>query len=100
MTDELNQGQQQVADRVGKLLAESPLDEEIKQVLLDDVDQLPAHLLFKLLDVLENEREQLETVAFEIELFLKEQNKNWQQTEKEQQKAADTITDAWVEKLK
>ena len=100
MTDELNQGQQQVADRVGKLLAESPLDEEIKQVLLDDVDQLPAHLLFKLLDVLENEREQLETVAFEIELFLKEQNKNWQQTEKEQQKAADTIADAWVEKLK
>ena len=100
MTDELNQGQQQVADRIGELLAESPLDEEIKQVLLDDVDQLPAHLLFKLLDVLENEREQLETVAFEIELFLKEQNKNWQQTEKEQQKAADTITDAWVEKLK
>jgi len=100
MTDELNQGQQQVADRVGKLLAESPLDEEIKQVLLDDVDQLPAHLLFKLLDVLENEREQLETVAFEIELFLKEQNKNWEQTEKEQQKAADTIADAWVEKLK
>ena len=100
MTDELNQGQQQVADRIGELLAESPLDEEIKQVLLDGVDQLPAYLLFKLLDVLENEREQLETVAFEIELFLKEQNKNWEQTEKEQQKAADTIADAWVEKLK
>ena len=100
MTDELNQGQQQVADRVGELLAESPLDEEIKQVLLDGMDKLPEHLIFKLLDVLENEREQLETVAFEVELFLKEQNKNWEQTASEQQKSADAVVDAWAEKLR
>ena len=98
--DELNQGQQQVADRIGELLAESPLDEDIKQVLLDGMEQLPEHLLFKLLDVLENEREQLEAVAFEVQLFLKEQKNNWEKTTQDQQKAADTIVDAWVEKLK
>lgn len=98
--DELNQGQQQVSERVGELLAESPLDDEIKQVILDGMDQLPSDLLFKLQDVLENEREELEKVAFEVKLFLKGQEKNWKQTSETQQKAADTIVDAWVEKLK
>lgn len=97
--DDLNQGQQQVADRVGELLAESPLDEEIKAVLIDGIDRLPKDLLFKLLDVLENEREQLEAVAFDVKLFLKEQDNNWEQTEKDQQKAADDVVNAWVEKL-
>lgn len=81
-------------------MAESPLDEEIKTALLEGLDQLPNDMLFKLLDVLENEREQLEKVAFEIKLFLKEQNNNWEQAIKDQQKGADTIVDAWVEKLK
>lgn len=98
--DELNQGQQQVADRVGELLAESPLDDEIKEVLLGGIDKLPKDLLFKLLDVLENEREELETVAFDVKLFLKEQNNNWEQTTKDQQKTADAIVDVWAEKLK
>ena len=98
--DELNQGQRQVADRVGELLAESPLDEDIKQVLLDGMEQLPEHLLFKLLDVLENEREQLEAVIFEVKLFFEEQKDNWEKTAQDQQKAANTIANAWVEKLK
>lgn len=98
--NELNQGQQQIAGRVGELLAESPLDEEIKKVLLEGIDQLPEDLLFRLLDVLENEKEQLETVAFEVKLFLKEQDNNWKQTVKDQQKAADTVVDVWAEKLK
>ena len=98
--DELNQAQEQIADRVGELLAESPLDEEVKDVLLEGIDKLPKELLFKLLDVLENERESLEKVAFEIKLFLKEQDANWEQTAEDQQKAADAITDAWAEKMK
>jgi mannitol-1-phosphate/altronate dehydrogenase len=98
--DELNQAQQQIADRVGELLAESPLDEEVKEVLLEGIDKLPKELLFKLLDVLENERESLEKVAFEVKLFLKEQDANWEQTARDQQEAADTIADAWAEKLR
>jgi mannitol-1-phosphate/altronate dehydrogenase len=98
--DELNQAQQQIADRVGELLAESPLDEEVKEVLLEGIDKLPKELLFKLLDVLENERESLEKVAFEVKLILKEQDANWEQTARDQQEAADTIADAWAEKLR
>lgn len=81
-------------------MAESPLDEEIKEILLEGLDKLPADLLFKLLDILENEREELEKVAFEVKLFLKDQENNWKQTAEDQQKAADTIVDAWAEKLK
>jgi len=100
MIDELNKAQEQIADKVGKLLAESPLDEEVKGVLLEGIDKLPKELLFKLLDVLENEKEGLEKLAFEVKLFLKEQDANWEQTAKEQQKAADVIADAWLDKLK
>ena len=76
------------------------LDEDIKQVLLDGMERLPEHLLFKLLDVLENEREQLEAVIFEVKLFFEEQKDNWEKTAQDQQKAANTIANAWVEKLK
>lgn len=98
--DELNKAQEQIAEKVGKLLAESPLDEDVKEVLLEGIDRLPKELLFKLWDSLENEKEGLEKLVFEVRLFLKEQDANWEQTVKEQQKAADTIADAWFEKLK
>lgn len=98
--DKLNQGQRQLADRIGELLAESPLDEEIKSLLLDNMEKIPEHLLFKLKDALEIEQEGLENIAFEIELFLKEQDDNWEKTKEDQQKTADTIIDAWAEKLK
>ena len=90
-----------VLERMNKILASGHLeDEEVKEVLLEGIDKLPEELLFKLLGVLENEKEALEKVAFEVKLFLKEQDANWEQTEKDQQKAADAIADAWAEKLK
>ena len=67
---------------------------------MDGMERLPEHLLFKLLDVLENEREQLEAVIFEVKLFFEEQKDNWEKTAQDQQKAANTIANAWVEKLK
>lgn len=98
--DELNKAQEQIAEKVGKLLAESPLDEDVKKVLLEGIDRLPKELLFKLWDSLENEKEGLEKLAFEVRLFLKEQDANWEQTASEQKKTADIIADVWFEKLK
>lgn len=98
--DELNKAQEQIAEKVGKLLAESPLDEDVKKVLLEGIDRLPKELLFKLWDSLENEKEGLEKLAFEVRLFLKEQDANWDQTASEQKKTADIIADVWFEKLK
>lgn len=98
--DELNKAQEQIAEKVGKLLAESPLDEDVKEVLLEGIDKLPKELMFKLWDSLENEKEGLEKLAFEVRLFLKEQDANWEQTASEQKKTADIIADVWFEKLK
>lgn len=98
--DELNKAQEQIAEKVGKLLAESPLDEDVKEVLLEGIDKLPKELMFKLWDSLENEKEGLEKLVFEVRLFLKEQDANWEQTASEQKKTADIIADVWFEKLK
>ena len=42
----------------------------------------------------------MENIAFEIEIFLKEQDANWKNIVEEQKKTANTIADAWAEKLK
>ena len=96
----LNEAQTQLAEKIGKLLAESPLDESIKSSLLGKMEQIPESLLFKLLDALELENEELEKTAFEIDLFLKEQDKDWKKVVEEQKKVAVDLTDQWVEKLK
>lgn len=96
----LNKTQEQIAERLGQLLAESPLDDEIKTAVLNGLDRLPPHLVFKLLDVLEGEKEELERIVFEIDLFLKEQDDNWVKTSEDQKRATNSIIDKWVEKLK
>jgi len=96
----MNEAQQKLADRIGELLAESPLDDEIKNSLLEKMEQIPERLLFRLKDALEREKEDLEAIAFDIDLFLKDQDKNWQKVEEEQKKTADAVVDKWVEKLK
>ena len=96
----LNEAQQQLADRIGELLAESPMDEGLKNLLLGNMDKIPEHLLFKLKDALEMEQEALENVAFEIEMFLKDKNAGWDKLAEEQKKAASTLVDVWAEKLK
>ena len=96
----MNEAQQQLADCIGALLAESPLDDEIKNRLLEKMEEIPENLLFRLKDALEREKEELEAVAFDIGIFLKDQDKNWQTVVEEQKKVVGDITDKWVEKLK
>ena len=96
----MNEAQQKLADKIGELLAESPLDDEIKNLLLEKMEEIPENLLFLLQDALEREKEELETVAFDISIFLKDQDKDWHGVVEDQQKAADTIVKKWVEKLK
>ena len=96
----MNEAQQQLADRIGELLADSPMYEELKQLLLGNMEKIPEHLLFKLKDALEMEQEELENITFEIKKFIKEQNVGWDKLAEEQKKAADTLASAWVEKLK
>lgn len=96
----LNEAQQKLADSIGELLSQSPLDDEIKSRLLEKMEDIPEHLLFRLKDALEKEKEELETVAFDIEMFLKDQDKDWQEVAEDQKKVAGEVVDKWVEKLK
>ena len=96
----MNEAQQKLADTIGELLAQSPLDDEIKNRLLEKMEDIPESLLFRLKDALETEKEELETVAFDIDIFLKDQDKEWQGVVEDQKKVAAGMTDKWVEKLK
>ncbi len=95
----LTDTQKQMADRIAHLLAESPLDDEIKQTILDGMDKLPEHLIFKLKDALEAEREELKSVAFEVDMFLKDQEKDWQALEKVQKQTAEKLVDKYAQKI-
>lgn len=96
----MNEAQQKLADSIGELLAESPLDDEIKNRLLEKMEQIPETLLFRLKDALEKEKEELESVVFDIDMFLKDQDKDWQGVVEDQKKIAGEVVDKWVEKLK
>jgi mannitol-1-phosphate/altronate dehydrogenase len=95
----LTETQKQIADRIAHLLAESPLDEEIKKTILDGLDKLPEHLIFQLQKALEGEREELQRVALDLELFLQDQQKDWQKLEQDQKDTADKIINKHVQKI-
>ena len=96
----MNEAQQQLADKIGELLAQSPLDDEIKNRLLEKMEEIPENLLFRLKDALEKEKEELEGIAFDIDIFLKDQNNDWQGVVQNQKKVAGEVADKWVEKLR
>ena len=84
----MNEAQTQLAEKIGQLLAQSPLDDKIKSALLEKMDKIPEPLLFKLLDALEMENDDLERTAFEIDLYLREQDEAWKKVTEEQKKIA------------
>lgn len=91
---------QQLAVEIGELLATSPLEQKIKDAILDNLDTMPENLVFKLKNALENEKEEVDTVVFEIEMFLKAQDERWAKLEEEQQKTASDVSDQLFDKLK
>lgn len=95
----LTKTQKQLAERLGELLAKSVLDDKTKSLILDNADKMPEHSLYKLLAVLEGEQKELVLTSFDLDLFLKDQDRNWSKTKEEQQKMAAAIADKWVAKL-
>lgn len=95
----LTKTKQQLADKLGALLAKSVLDDATKEIILNSADKLPEHALYKLLSVLGGEQKELDLASFDLDLFLKDQDKNWAQAKEEQQKAAETVASKWAVKL-
>ena len=90
---------QQLAERLGELLAKSVFDDETKNIILENADKLPEYALLKLLNILENEQGELDLASFDLDLFLKNQDINWAETNEEQKKAAETVASKWALKL-
>ncbi|MDP3792494.1 MAG: hypothetical protein Q8Q89_02065 [bacterium] len=95
----LNKTKQQLADRLGELLAKSVFDDETKEIILNSADKMPEHSLYKLLAVLEGEQKEFDLASFDLDLFLKDQDQNWSKTREEQKKAAETVANKWAIKL-
>ena len=91
--------QKEIQERLGRLLAESPLAEEIKKAILDGLDKLPDYLIFDLLDALEKEKIELERVALEVRIYLEEQDKDWLKLEEKQQDMADHLIEQELGKI-
>ncbi|OGN07383.1 MAG: hypothetical protein A3B86_01380 [Candidatus Yanofskybacteria bacterium RIFCSPHIGHO2_02_FULL_38_22b] len=95
----LNKTKQQLADKLGELLAKSVFDDETKNIILENIDKIPEHSLYKLLAVLEGEQKEFDLASFDLDLFLKDQDQNWATTKEEQKKAAETVANKWAVKL-
>lgn len=96
---QLTKVQKEIGERLAELLAQSVLDDKIKQVILDGLDKLPEYMVFKLLDALELENDQVEQIAADIEAYLLDQEAGWQEVEEDQQKFADKYIEDMAQKL-
>lgn len=91
--------QNNMAEKLAHLLAESPLDEEIKEAILEKLDVLPEAVIIRLIDSLEKEREELKRIEFEDELFKQIREENWQDLEEKQRAFTDDFTNKVAEKI-
>ena len=66
---------------------------------MENFDRLPDYMVFDLLDAFENESEELERIVFDITMFFKEQDSDWQKLEEEQETKAEGIIDGYMTKL-
>ncbi len=98
--EETSQNLLDLADKVGVMLAESALSDDIKQHIADNLDKLSEEKLVILFEGLKAEDEEMKRIAFDTELYLKDQEDLWRKVEDDQKSAAATVGDKWVEKLK
>jgi len=85
--------------RCATLLAESPLDDEIKSALLDGLEKLTEEDLELLLGSLEREKLELARIERTVETFEKDQDKRWNALEKVQEEKARDIVKKFFEDL-
>ena len=81
--------QKEIAERVAELLAQSTIDADLKEMIVEKFDRLPEYLVLELLDALETENDQLDLVVSKIDEFIDGQEAGWQDVENEQKNFAE-----------
>ena len=88
-----------IEERLAKLWADSPLAEDVKKALLDNMDRIPDYHIFDLIDALEKEKIELQRIALDIKLYVEQQDKDWKDLEAKQEAVADEIIDGEIQKI-
>lgn len=91
--------QKEIQERLAKLLADSPLAEDLKKALIDNLDKIPDYHIFDLIDALEKEKVELERIAMDVKLFVEQQDKDWKDLEAKQEEVADKVIDEEIQKI-
>ena len=91
--------EKEIQERLAKLLAYSPLAEDLKKALIDNLDKIPDYHIFDLIDALEKEKVELERIALDIKLYLEQQDKDWKDLEAKQEALADEVVDQEIQKI-
>lgn len=81
------------ARKLGQLLAQSPLDVELKITILENLSKMPQKYLDALIVSLENEAKGIEVLLKESDDFLKKQDEDWAQVETAQTALADKMVE-------
>ena len=86
-----NNMNEEKAKELGELLGESPIADEIKEAILENLAKIPMNLVDDLIESLKNEKSKISEVIFEIEEFFKKQDKEWEELAVTQRTAAEEI---------
>ena len=81
--------QKEIAERLGELLAQSNLEESVKELILDSLDEIPESMAIKLLSALEEENDQIEGAVNAIEKYVTDQESRWSNVEEDQKSTAE-----------
>ncbi len=85
--------------KAATLLAQSPIDDNIKNILNEKIGQLSETDLDNLIYSLEREASELAVIGQKIKKFDEEQDKDWKSLEKKQQEKADQMAEDFLKKL-
>ncbi|MBI2482398.1 MAG: hypothetical protein HYV76_02450 [Candidatus Vogelbacteria bacterium] len=90
---------EQKAEKIGELLAVSPLTEGLKVAILDNLAEMSERTLDHLLTALTNEHQLIGNLALELERFITHQKEYWRDLEEKQKEAVDDVVAKHVREL-
>ena len=87
------------AKKLAELLAESPMADELKEAIIENLAKIPVGLIENLIISLEEEHKKTEDIASSIKEFFKKQDGDWAKLETKQHKSAEDIITKEVENI-
>lgn len=95
----MTKSQKETAERLAELLVTAPVEEGLKELIVNNVDKLPESMVLDLLDALETGNDQLEALTAKVEAYIDAQDIGWQEVEKEQGSYAEKFLEGMAQTL-